>query len=64
LAEIVTDIDAIRRCYRAYWKSHPVMMIFLAPSISRRIRDGSQVMIRVRPDESNLLAGVTDPEIE
>jgi hypothetical protein len=64
LAEIVTDIDAIRRCYKAYWKSHPVMMIFLAPSLGRRIKDGRQVMIRVRPDESNLLAGVTDPEFE
>lgn len=64
LAEIVTDTDAIRRCYRAYWKSHPVMMIFLASSINRRINDGRQVMIRVRPDESNLLAGVTDPQFE
>ena len=64
LAELVTDTDAIRRCYRAYWKSHPVMMIFLASSINRRIKEGRQVMIRVRPDESNLLAGVTDPQFE
>jgi hypothetical protein len=40
------------------------MMIFLASSINKRINDGRQVMIRVRPDESNLLAGVTDPQFE
>src|SRR5262249_20943094 len=64
LAEIITDADSIRRCYRAYWKTHPVMMVFLAPTLNKRIRNGTQVMIRIRPDESNLLSGVTDPDIE
>jgi hypothetical protein len=64
LAEIITDPSAIRRTYRAYWKAHPIMMLFLAPTMSRRIKDGTQVMLRVRPDESNILAGVTDPIID
>ena len=64
LAEIITDPEAIRRCYRAYWKTHPVMMLFLAPALSRRIKLGTQVMVRIRPDESNILAGVTDPRID
>ena len=64
LAEIVTDADAIRRCYRAYWKTHPIMMVFLAAALSKRIKNGTQVMVRIRPDESNLLSGMTDPELE
>jgi len=63
LAEIVTDVEAIQRCYRGYWKTHPLMMLILAPALRKRIRNGTQVMIRVRPDESNLLAGVTDPAL-
>lgn len=64
LAEIVTDVEAIQRCYRAYWKTHPLMMLVLAPALRKRIKNGIQVMIRVRPDESNLLAGVTNPDLD
>ena len=38
----------------------------LAPTLSRKIKAGTQVMIRITPggsDEPKLLVGVTDPEI-
>jgi hypothetical protein len=60
-AEIITDKDAVWRGYRAYWKTHPVIMLFLAFGISRRIKTGKSILIRVHPDEPNPLAGVTDP---
>ena len=62
-AEIVMDRNAIWRVYRAYWKSHPLVMTFVALPIRRRIRNHKQVLIRVLPDEPNPLAGVTDPVV-
>jgi len=60
-AEVVTSEGDLWRAYRAYWKTHPVLMALLAFSIGGRIKSGRQVMVRVRPDEPNQLAGVTDP---
>lgn len=62
-AEIVTDQTAIRRVYRAYWKTHPFMMLILAPAISRKIKSGTQVLIRVRPDDPDIFFGITDPVV-
>jgi PPOX class probable F420-dependent enzyme len=62
-AEIVMGRDAIWRVYRAYWKTHPLIMSFIAFSIRRRIGTHRQVLIRVRPDEPNPLAGMTDPVV-
>ena len=62
-ATIVTDQPSMRRIYRAYWKTHPLMMCFLALMLSRRIKSGRQVMVRVQPDEPNPLAGITDPVV-
>jgi PPOX class probable F420-dependent enzyme len=62
-AEIVMGRDLIWRVYRAYWKTHPLIMTFIALSIRRRIRNRKQVLIRVRPNEPNPLAGVTDPVV-
>jgi PPOX class probable F420-dependent enzyme len=62
-AEIVMGRNAARRVYRAYWKTHPVIMTFIAFPIRRRIRNRKQVLIRVHPDEPNPLAGVTDPVV-
>ena len=59
-AEIVMGRDALWRVYRAYWKTHPLVMAVIA-LIRRRIKTRKQVLIRVRPDEPNPLAGVTDP---
>ncbi len=60
-AAIVADKEAIWRTYRAYWKTHPLPMVFLAFPISRRIRTAKEVLIRVRPDEPNPVSGVTHP---
>ena len=62
-AEIVKGRDAIWRVYRAYWKTHPLIMPFIAFPIRRRINTRKQVLIRVRPDEPNPLTGVTDPVV-
>ena len=62
-AEIVSDGAEIQRGYRAYWKTHPVMMVFVFWPIRRAIRGGNQIMVRVKPDEPNLLAGFSDPEM-
>jgi len=53
--------DALWRVYRAYWKIHPVVTAVIALPIRWRIKTRKQVLIRVRPDEPNPLAGVTDP---
>ena len=55
--------DAIWHVYRAYWKTHPLVMAVIALPIRRRIRNRKEVLIRVRPDEPNPLAGVTDPAV-
>lgn len=60
-AEIVMGRDALRQVYRAYWKTHPLVMTVIGLPIKRRIKTHKQVLIRVRPDEPNPLAGVTDP---
>jgi hypothetical protein len=62
-AEIVVGRNAARRVYRAYWKTHPLIMVFIAFSIRKRIGAHKQVLIRVHPDEPNPLAGVTDPVV-
>ena len=60
-AEIVMGRDALWRVYRAYWKTHPLVMAVIALPIRWRIKTRKQVLLRVRPDEPNPLAGVTDP---
>lgn len=62
-AEIVTDKDAVWRGYRASWKAHPLLMLFLAFGIRRRIKKGESILIRVHPDEPNPLSRVTDPQL-
>jgi hypothetical protein len=62
-AEIVMGKNAIWRVYRAYWKTHPLIMALIAFSIRRRIETRKQVLIRVHRDEPNPLAGVTDPAV-
>ncbi len=62
-AEIVTDKDAVWRGYRASWKTHPLLMLFLAFGIRRRIKTGKSILIRVHPDEPNPLSGVTAPSL-
>jgi hypothetical protein len=61
-AEILDGRWQILRVYRAYWKSHPPKDVLRAtPRILYQTTVGRRVLIRVRPDEPNPLAGVTDP---
>jgi hypothetical protein len=62
-AEIIMGREAIWRAYRAYWKTHPLIMAFIAFSVRRRITNDKEVLIRVRPNVPNPLAGVTDPVV-
>jgi hypothetical protein len=62
-AEIVMGRNAARWVYRAYWKTHPLIMVLIAFSIRRRIETRKQVLMRVHHDEPNPLAGVTDPAV-
>ena len=62
-AEIFMGRDALLRVYRAYWKTHPLVMAFIAFPTRRRIRNHKEVLIRVHPNVPNPLAGVTDPVI-
>lgn len=62
-AEIMTGSKAVWRVYRAYWKTHPITMLFIALPVRRRIHNRTQVVVRVIPDEPNPLAGVTDPAV-
>lgn len=62
-AEIVMGREAMLRVYRAYWKTHRVVMIFLAVGIRFRIKGRKDLVIRIQPDEPNPLAGVNDPVI-
>jgi hypothetical protein len=62
-AEIVMGSDAMWRVYRAYWKTHPLVMAVIALATRRRIKTHKDVLIRVRPDEPNPLADVTDPVV-
>jgi PPOX class probable F420-dependent enzyme len=61
-AQVVNDDQSRWRTYRAYWKTHPLMMILVSLMIRRKMKDGSQVLVRVVPDAPNPLDGVTDPE--
>jgi hypothetical protein len=62
-AEIVMGRDAVWRVYRAYWKTHPLIMTIIAFWTRRRIRNRKEVLIRVHPDDPNPLADVTDPVV-
>jgi hypothetical protein len=61
VAEIVMGREAAWRVYRAYWKTHPFVMAFLALPISRGIKTHKRILVRVRPDDPNPLTGITDP---
>ncbi|HEY3139472.1 MAG TPA: pyridoxamine 5'-phosphate oxidase family protein [Blastocatellia bacterium] len=63
-AEVVTDKDAILQTYRAYRKTHPFIMLFIAPGIRSRLKSGKQALIRVTPDEPNPFVGMTDPVLK
>jgi hypothetical protein len=61
-AEIVSDRGEVSRVYRRYWKTHPLMMALgVGLRVWIEMLLGMRVVVRVRPDEPNPLAGVSDP---
>lgn len=61
-ANIITDRSEIARVYRSYWKTHPVgMAIVIGLVIWVEMLRNQRVVVRVRPDDPNPLAGLTDP---
>ena len=60
-AQIVTENAELRRVYRAYWKAHPLFMLLgIGPRIWIEMLLGNRVVVRVDPDEPNLLVGVKE----
>ena len=60
-AQIVTARDELMRVYRSYWKVHPVAMaLMIGLRVGIGILLNQRVVVRVQPDDSNLLAGFTD----
>jgi hypothetical protein len=62
-AQIIRDPAELMRGYQAYWKTHPLMMLFLNFVIRKNIREGRQILVRITPHEPNLIAGSTDPKL-
>jgi len=61
-AQIVSEKAEQSRVYRAYWRTHPVMMIMgIGLRVWIEMLLGNRVVVRVVPDEPNPLAGVNDP---
>ena len=59
--QIVSEKAELRRVYRVYWKTHPVFMLLgIGLRIWIEMLLGNRVVVRVVPDEPNLLAGVNE----
>lgn len=60
-AQIVSDKAEQARVYRAYWKTHPVFMLLgIGLRVWIEMLLGNRVVVRVDPDEPNLLAEVNE----
>jgi hypothetical protein len=60
-AEIITDRSEQWRVYRGYWKAHPTLMLMIIGlRVAIGIIAGVQVVVRVKPDQPNPLAGMTE----
>lgn len=61
-AQIITEKSEQSRVYRAYWRTHPLFMIMgIGLRVWIEMLFGNRVVVRVKPDEPNPLAGVNDP---
>jgi hypothetical protein len=61
-AQIITDHSEVARVYRSYWKVHPVRMaIIIGLRVWIEMLLNKRVVVRVRPDDPNPVAGLTDP---
>ena len=53
--ELIEDRNEVWRGYQTYWKQHLAAMLVLWWPIRRNIERGRQIMVRVHPDDANLL---------
>jgi hypothetical protein len=61
-AQVITAREEIMRVYRSYWKAHPLMMaLMIGLRVWIEILLNQRVVVRVRPDDPNPLAGFNDP---
>jgi hypothetical protein len=61
-AQIITDRNELMRVYQSYWMSHPVRMaLMIGLRVWIEILMNRRVVVRVQPDDANLLAGFADP---
>jgi hypothetical protein len=61
-AEIISDRDELARVYRGYWKVHPLRMtLMIGLRVWIEILLNKRVVVRVTPEDPNLLDGLTDP---
>jgi|SRR5689334_22547913 uncharacterized protein len=61
-ARIITDRSEVARVYRAYWKTHPLLMAMgIGLRVWMEMLLNKRVVVRVQPDEPNPLEGLSDP---
>lgn len=61
-AKIITDRSEVARVYRKYWKAQPIRMaILVGLVIWVEMLLNKRVVVQVKPDDPNPLAGLTDP---
>jgi uncharacterized protein len=62
-AEIVTDRGEVSRVYKSYWQTHPLRMaLVVGLRVWIEMLLNKRVVVRVEPDEPNLLAGYPEPK--
>lgn len=60
-AQVITAREEIMRVYRNYWKVHPIMMaLMIGLRVWIEILLNNRVVVRVKPDDPNPLAGFSD----
>lgn len=60
-AQIIPEKAELARVYRAYWKAHPFFMLLgIGLRVWIEMLLGNRVVVRVVPDEPNLLAGLDE----
>ncbi|MGB6820468.1 MAG: hypothetical protein WBE21_00185 [Candidatus Acidiferrales bacterium] len=61
-AQIISERNEVARVYRSYWKVHPLRMaLLIGLRVWIEMLLNNRVVVRVQPDEPNLLAGLSDP---
>ena len=61
-AQVISERNEVARVYRSCWKVHPLRMaLLIGLRVWIEMLLNNRVVVRVQPDEPNLLAGLSDP---